>query len=353
LKQHILSVLGLLALLAGCARAPEQEVRPAFYHWKTHFAPPPAAAAALTGIGAQRLYVKYFDVDWSEDLHSAVPMAKVQWDVLPDTALEVVPTIYITNRCWQHMAPADADTLAEMAMALVQRLHPAGRYRFPEIQIDADWSRRTRDTYFLFLRRIKQLAAAEGQQVSATLRMHQVKYRDRAGIPPVDRCMLMLYNTGDLDDPKEQNSILAIEDLRLYLGGMKPYPLALDLALPIFRWGVLLRGGRPIRLLNQLDLEELAADPRRQKTGPSSVKVTESHYLRGHYLYPGDILRVEEIAADQLLECVRYAAQELHPHPLHISFYHLEESCIASYDTPTLVSYLDVFRQPLLVSDSR
>lgn len=338
--------LTCIAIACGCARKPEREVQAAFYHWKTNFQPSPESRNALEKLDVNRIYVKYFDVDWSAEQARAVPMAKVQWDSLPGADMEIVPTIYVTNRTWERMAPADCDTLAEMVLDLIERLHPPHMHPVRELQIDADWSRRTRDTYFLFLRQLRSRAAATGMKVSVTLRLHQIKYRDRSGIPPVDRCMVMLYNTGDLDDPKEQNSILAIEDLRAYLDGMRPYPLPLDVALPLFQWGVLQRAGRPIRLLNQLDVQELTADPRRQKTGPASVKVTESHYLRGHYLYPGDILRVESISPAQLLECVQYTSQVLRPQPFFISFYHLDNRCLASYDTSTLDSFLDPFRQP-------
>lgn len=344
-KNPWLLILSLLMAI-GCAVPPEQEVHAAFYHWKTNFQPENSTLQTLQGLKVQRLYVKYFDVDWSEARGQPVPMAKVRWDSVPRPGLEIVPTVYITNRTWERLSPPACDTLAGLVWDLIGSLHPPRIDQMREIQIDADWSRRTRDTYFLFLKRLRTRAEQAGAALSVTLRLHQIKYRDRSGIPPVDRCMVMLYNTGDLDDPKEQNSILALEDLQAYLADMRPYPLPLDVALPLFRWGVLQRGGRPIRLLNQLDVDELTADPRREKTGPASVKVIESHYLRGHYLYPGDVLRVESISAEQLLVCAQYAAQTLRPHPLNITFYHLEKSCLASYDSPTLESLIDVFRHP-------
>ena len=339
-------IVGLCLLLAGCRQQPENEAVPAFYHWKTNFAPSAQSMATVRQLQTRRIYVKYFDVDWSEELQMPTPRAKVQWDSLPEKGMEIVPTIYFTNRTWERLAPNAVDTLGDLVLRLLTQLHPDTASRPVEVQIDSDWSRRTRDTYFLFLRHLREKLAQDGTRLSVTLRLHQVKYRDRSGIPPVDRCMLMLYNTGDLDDPKEVNSILSIEDLRAYLTDMRPYPVVLDAALPIFRWGVLVRAGRPIRLLNQLDLAELHADPRREKTGPSTAKVLESHYLRGHYLYPGDVLRVEALDADQLLECARFAAEVIQPAPRHIAFYHLDNRCLEDHDARTLESLLHSFRHP-------
>jgi hypothetical protein len=346
MEKRIWFAMMCIVLASGCSKQPLNTVHASFYHWKTHFQPSEASQRVLGDLEVGRIYVKYFDVDWSEEKGRPLPTANVNWDSRPIARVEIVPTIYITNRTWENLAPADCDTLAELVLGLVKRLHPSDASPFQELQIDADWSRRTRDTYFLFLRHLRNRADLDDVKLSVTLRLHQIKYRDRTGIPPVDRCMVMLYNTGDLDDPKEQNSILTIEDLRAYLERMRPYPLPLDAALPLFKWGVLLRGGRPIKLLNQLEVDELLADPRRQKTGPASVKVTESHYLRGHYLYPEDVLRVESISPAELLACAQYAAQTLRPHPMYISFYHLDESCLASYDPSTLNSFLDAFRQP-------
>lgn len=339
-------IVGLCLALGACKDAPTNEVVPAFYHWKTNFSPSAQSMATLHQIGTQRIYVKYFDVDWSEERGMPVPTAKVRWDAPPEKGMEIVPTIYFTNRTWERLAPTAVDTLADLVLRMLTQLRPDTSLSPAEVQVDSDWSRRTRDTYFRFLKSLRERLGRTGTKLSVTLRLHQVKYRDRSGIPPVDRCMLMLYNTGDLDDPKEVNSILSIEDLRDYLTGMRPYPVALDAALPLFQWGVLVRAGRPIRLLNQLDVAELHGDPRREKTGASTAKVVESHYLRGHYLYPGDVLRVEALDADQLLECARFAAQVIQPAPRHIAFYHLDNRCLENYDAPTLESLLHSFRHP-------
>ncbi len=74
--------------------------------------------------------------------------------------------------------------------------------------------------------------------LSATIRLHQVKYFETTGVPPVKSGMLMFYNTGDLENPSEENSILNIETAELYLSGLEDYPMQLDIVLPLFSWAV-------------------------------------------------------------------------------------------------------------------
>ena len=74
--------------------------------------------------------------------------------------------------------------------------------------------------------------------LSATIRLHQVKYYKQAGIPPVDRGMLMFYNMGKLNALTAENSIYNSNDAAGYIETVDDYPLKLDLALPAFSWAV-------------------------------------------------------------------------------------------------------------------
>ena len=341
-----LAVCILACLLPSCQDTPTRDIHPAFYHWKTHFQPGPVEQEALRHHQAHRIYTKYFDVDWSDAEKRPTPQAKVEWRQPPPLGQDIVPVVFITNRSFENIDPPYADTLATQVAKLITRLHPQPSVPPSEVQIDCDWTRRTRDTYFRFLRHLQTQFDTTKTKLSATIRLHQIKYQDRSGIPPVHRGMAMLYNTGDLDNPAEENSILQLQDLRDYLDQSRPYPLPLDAALPIFRWGVLYRQGRLIKLINQLDFAEVEANPNFQKTAPYQAKVLENQYFRGHYLYPGDEIRCEEVQASQLIDCARYAAQTLNPSPRYIALYHLDASCIKTYDPETLAAAFDAFRHP-------
>jgi len=68
--------------------------------------------------------------------------------------------------------------------------------------------------------------------VTATIRLHQIKFKDKTGIPPVDQGVLMAYNIGELKNNK-QNSILEANIVKQYINKNTEYPLKLKLALDI------------------------------------------------------------------------------------------------------------------------
>jgi hypothetical protein len=173
-------------------------------------------------------------------------------------------------------------------------------------------------------------------RLSVTLRLHQYRYPEQTGVPPADRAMLMFYNMGDLADWAEPNSILNLEKARPYLATEKKYPLALDVALPLFRWGVLFRQGKMIKLLPEIDAAAIRSVGGVALDGESSQRfeIPESTYLEGYYLYAGDRIRLEMITPEQLLaaaEMLRGVASGERP---YVSFYHLDSKLLGAF-TPT------------------
>lgn len=300
----------------------------------------------LAQTGAHKLYVKFFDVDW--DGQRPVPLAEVEIDTAGLSSLDVVPCVFITNRCMAQL-PADAvNDLAERILRKTFELaaqRPSMRIR--EFQADCDWTASTRERYFDLLRVLRQRLHERQISLSVTVRLHQYRYPDQAGVPPADKGLLMCYNTGDVEDPAETNSILRPEILESYLRHARPYPLHLDAALPVFRWGVLFRQGRMIRLLHALEAEHLndtarfhALDDTPERIYPvhlesaerfhapdnTCYEVVRSTFLQGHYLYAGDRLRLEA----PTLQDLQQAAQMLRPlwkrntSPSTLAFYHLD-----------------------------
>ena len=80
---------------------------------------------------------------------------------------------------------------------------------------------------------------------------HQYRDRKTMGIPPVERVMLMCYNTGDPKKLAESNAILDAQVVKYYLKGKK-YPREMDVALPQFNWGAWYRAGAFQGLLRDL-----------------------------------------------------------------------------------------------------
>ena len=330
-----------MGVLVACGRR-SSEVSPSFYHWKTRYSPTASEKESLQKLGVTRLYIKYFDVDWPEEASQAQPQARVQFAQLPDVA--VTPTIFITNRTIQKTGEDNCPALADKIYTLIFSLHPKELPPPAEVQIDCDWTVGTRAAYFALLKRLDARLDSLQIALSATIRLHQLKYPEKTGVPPVDRGMLMFYNMGDLDNPQEDNSILDVAEGQRYLGKLDEYALPLDAALPIFAWGVLIRREKPIKLINNLRIESAVDIPWFSKLSENRLRVDTSHYFGGHYLYAGDEIRFEEVAPGALLQAAQLLGNGMAPAARSVSLYHLDSLTLARYDIQTLDSVFGAFR---------
>ncbi|MEL6639436.1 MAG: hypothetical protein AAFR05_22005, partial [Bacteroidota bacterium] len=316
-------LLPLLALLA-CQSPPEvrHRVQPSFYHWQSALALTELETARMDSLGVEAVYLRYFDLDWSESYQQVVPVAVLTVAEPWDPKRAVIPTVFITNRSLTRPDLA-LDTLAHRMAAKIERIsRELGQPPIQQLQIDCDWTERSREAYFQLLEHLR----THFPQVlfSATIRLHQIKYPERTGVPPVDRGMLMFYNVDDVADPTTQNSILDWPVAEAYLGRLPDYPLDLDLALPIFAWGAVFREGRLLRLLNNLRRSDLRDSTRFRSGEMAWVELSISTYLQGHYLYRGDRIRLEAVTREDLLGVVRQLRPLLRNNDLHLAFYHLD-----------------------------
>ena len=334
-------LLSVLLIGGGCGETPHH-VTPAFYHWKTRCAPSAREQAYLDSLGVRRLYVRFFDVDWNAVRGEAVPLASVQLDTLALVGRQIVPTVYITNRTLTHIPDDQVPDLAARILGRIQAL--AGSLPYDEVQLDCDWSARSREAFFRLADAIRAGLADQGVRLSATIRLHQVRYYEQTGVPPVDRGMLMFYNMGEVRDPATTNSILDLGEAVPYLDEVEAYPLPLDLALPVFSWGVVLRDSQAVHLLSSLRLTQLADTSRFAPLDHGRVQVRKSTYLNGYYLYQGDIIRWEDVSTPALQETAAWLADHLPYDSLRISFYHLDSLTTQRYPHAQLETVLDYFR---------
>ncbi len=236
----------LLALLASaCGRTDGGGSRRSVYYWSTVLDIDSTKQAFIDRHGISRMYVRYFDVVAGED-GSPVPNATLRFSTGVPQGVEVVPAVYIVNEC---MA-ADTARLAGLILKRILQMNATNDIGgVKEIQIDCDWTRRTRQRYFGFLRTLRAMAAERGVKVSATIRLHQLA----EGAPPVDRGVLMMYNTGDFTDISCQKPILDTRDAAPYLRHLAGYGLKLAAAYPIYSWRILFRGGRYVGIMHRDD----------------------------------------------------------------------------------------------------
>jgi len=325
----------LLALLFSCNS--EQKEIPAgklsFYHWQTQFE---VDTKIIKQANATRLYVRFFDLYYSEENFRVLPKATLQKSKNDSVAVnEIVPVIYITNKVFEKITTADEiDRLIENTLGKIKRLKTnkfPDSVQIPEIQIDCDWTTGTRASYFSFLRAIKKhplfqkTTTKSNAKISATIRLHQVKYSEKTGVPPVDKGTIMFYNVGDLGDISETNSILNLDKTKNYLEGLKNYPLECSIALPFFEWAVLYRKNKLAGILH--DLTEKQMNTVFSKTSKSKFTAKKDAYLDGQFIYKGDKIRLETVSSGKLQE-LKNLIDDNYPEEYSVILYHLNSQQI-------------------------
>ena len=229
----ISAYIGLLLVLmvTSCQQRERLAEGNAVYYWRTDFRLDSTERAFLSLYNINKVYCRYFDVVMSEE-QGPVPNATITFsDSLP-IGVEMIPTIYITEDCMHQ----DPKGLAEKLVKRIQQMNETNDIKgVQEIQIDCDYTAKSRKVYYQFLKEVK---SAWKQRLSTTIRLHQLSMEE----PPVDYGTLMLYNTGDPRKWTERNPILDARDVYPYVKRLDDYPLPLAAAYPVFSWLRVIQG---------------------------------------------------------------------------------------------------------------
>lgn len=312
---------------------------PSFYYWKTTFALSAKEQQTLQELQVQDLYLRFFDVDVSRQGQKAIPLGILRQDMPFPDGLTIIPVVFITNRTFLALGDQEAE---ELAAQLVGRLNRMKRdYR--EVQIDCDWSLQTKSRYFLFLRKLKE-HVGDSVSLSATIRLHQVKYHKITGIPPVNKGVLMFYNMGDLSDNGEKNSIYNARNAEKYTAYLRSYPLPLDAALPVFSWFVHYRDGRMQGLVTKKQLPDLRDSLHFLKRPKNTTFMAGSSFFEnGVYYKKGDVLKPEALSAEELKDAARLLHKSLKTENRRLIFYDLDEINIDHYDKAVFKEVMAIF----------
>ncbi|WP_299683241.1 hypothetical protein [uncultured Tenacibaculum sp.] len=290
--KKVLSSLLILLLVYACKKE-DHEIQ--FYHWKSNAKLSDVEKEALKNTHAKKTFIHYFDVVLTDGISH--PVSVIQ-DIDPYfNTVQVVPVVFISNSVFK-VNQYSTQNLVDKVAQLVQQIHQ--KYfnkQALEIQIDCDWTKTTRETYFKFLELLKERIS-----VSATIRLHQIKFQRETGIPPVDFGALMLYNVGDLGD-FNQNSILNSKIVSQYVKGSTEYPLQLDLALPLFSQVVIKNREDNIRLINRVIEEDFKNDTEHFKSlGKHQYIVLKKKLYKGQYLYKDFKLKLEKTSIEEIVK---------------------------------------------------
>ena len=249
MKDHVLWIFLVLFTLTGCRQGQKAtgtiDEGQSVYYWRTDLHLDSTERTFLRTYHINKVYCRYFDVVMGDD--GPQPNATITFsDTLP-ADVGFVPTVYITEDCMHKSHPG----LAEKVVRRICQMNETNDLGpVTEIQIDCDYTARSRKVYYDFLKDIHHQLSIINCQLSTTIRLHQLSMP----VPPVDYGVLMIYNTGDPGKFMERNPILDIRDVVPYLRWLTDYQLPLAAAYPVYSWQREIHG---VRIEHTVEADEI------------------------------------------------------------------------------------------------
>ena len=240
------------------------------YYWRTDLHLDSTERAFLKQHHINKVYCRYFDVVMSDDGTEPKPNATIAFtDTLP-AGIELIPTVYITEDCMHKPHKDLAEKLVKRIMQMNETNHIGNVH---EIQIDCDYTSKSRATYYQFLEQVRHHLSPTSYHLSTTIRLHQLSMP----VPPVDYGVLMVYNTGDPRKWQERNPILDYRDVYPYLNKLPQYQLPLAAAYPVYQW---IRNIQNVRIEHTVEAAELLKVKKAlEKERPSLSKAVITYHL--------------------------------------------------------------------------
>jgi hypothetical protein len=329
-----------LCVLLLCTCQPKEKPQPpqrAFYHWKSEFVMNRHDSLYLSKLGVRKMYVHYFDVVWNAERNAATPTARLQIQSRFPKNIICVPVVYITVEALKKLAHDTLTTaLAQKIAGKINGLHQQLKAApYSEIQIDCDWTASTQKRYFLLLKNLRKNLKIN-TKISATVRLHQVKFLKKQGIPPADRALLMCYNMASVANIRTQNSIFDAEICKQYLENLADYPLPTDIALPLFSWAVIFRDKHYRAVAPQISEAELLQNPNITLVAPHWFEVKKATIIDGVVLEAHDQIRTESVDSQELYAFTEFLQAHTKPQNRSLVFFHYAPEVLQQHTPPTL-----------------
>ena len=244
MQKRILFIYLIIVVFCSCSKQQGEKTN-AVYYWSTTFKSDSIQQSFLRQHHIKKIYLRFFDVVVDEQ-GNVMPNATVRFATPVPKDVEIVPVVYIVNDCLYR----SIDKLDSLILQRVTQMCETNDITpFRELQIDCDWTARSRTHYFQVLSRLNERAKKQGVVLSATIRLHQLGEAP----PPVEKGILMLYNTGDVTRLDCEHPILDMKDAAPYLRKLSKYRLPLATAYPVYAWRVLFRKGKFVGILHSDD----------------------------------------------------------------------------------------------------
>jgi hypothetical protein len=328
MNTRLLYIAIIFSVISSCQTSTPKEISPAFYYWKSAFKLSKTEKKALQLHHTMKLYVKFFDVSWNSSKQHPQMDAPIRFLEKVPNNCSLIPVVFITNQTLIQLPFTEIELMADGIFTKIQSLVPAQSLPIPAIQLDCDWTLSTKKKYFALLNRLQQ----HHIPLSATIRLHQVKFFEKTGIPPVQRGMLMCYNMSDWKKETTKNSIYTSEVLAQYIQRLSAYPLPLDVAMPIFHWTIIYRNNRFLTFVNNVAADTFEKNPDFEKRAINQVFIAKKDLqFQQISIRKGDIFRCESVPFEDVLAGSQIVINKIPTQKLTFALYHLDEKSLTHY----------------------
>jgi len=337
MRRHIHYIFIFLLLFISCSKEDVRKDEIAFYHWKAKADFTKSYDEAIKLTDANTVYMHYFDIEsikepsWRND--GIYPTYVLKSVNKAYQNLNIIPVVYIDNQVLK-TEKLDILHLADRISKLIDQISTKHfKKKIQQVQIDCDWTVTTRSDYFVLLKALKSK-----YDINVTIRLHQIKFQDRTGVPPVNKGTLMLYNMGDLRNT-EENSILESAIVEEYISERSTYPLELKIALPLFAQTVVTNNNNKIKLIKNTNRKLLENDPHFKQIDATNFKLVKDTLYKGFYLAKGYNLKLEEVKLSEIGTSYDII-KESKLRTDGIIFYHLDDRSLLNYNLKNTIEKL-------------
>ncbi|MDE5422076.1 hypothetical protein L3073_07625 [Ancylomarina sp. DW003] len=337
MKKGICYIGMILCVLTACSKQDVSKKEISFYHWKAKADYTKFYDEAIETCQANKIYMHYFDIEsvhepnWYDD--GIYPTYVLKSVAKEYRNLDIVPVVYITNNIFK----TDGLDIVRLAGIITELINQISLKHFDNklklVQIDCDWTTKTKSDYFRLLKALKK-----DFELDVTIRLHQIKFQDKTGIPPANKGTLMLYNMGDLRAEK-QNSILESNIVKQYINKESTYPMRLKIALPLFSQTVITNNNNKIKLIRHTNRANLENDRHFKQISSNNFQVVADTLYKGFYLAKGYNLKLEDIKTSELVSSYNII-KESQLNTDEIIFYHLDNTSLLKHNLTSTIEKL-------------
>ena len=290
------------------------------YWWKSSTKLNTQQKEFLNTNNINKIYLRIFDLKFDEK-NSSILIPKV-YSGFND--INTIPVIYIENTIFSKF---NIDTIYNLIQQNIKlAIEKEIINSTNNLQIDCDWTLTTKEPYFQLLK-----ALSKGiKGLSATIRLHQIKYAQSTGIPPVEKGIVMIYNLESPTDMDMENSIFSYDKAMQYLDGyLDKYPLKIAIALPAFSWGVHYHHGKIKSLMSDFNPEKID-NMNMSKNKDGYYKSKKAHFYNTHRISNRDEIRYEYPKIEELNKMMTFLIHNIKQDSTEIIFFSLNSNFLTN-----------------------